>query len=354
MRTTCLMGQAAGTAAAVCVEKGVLPRAAGRLYIKDIQQRLLKDGAYIMGQKNEDPADLALRASVTASSVKTIDDPRRTFPRSQTPLIHDLNMQRAVMFKPGLDRIDRIALCLKSSNESATPVTLTLRSAEAFGDFSSETNLAAASATVPPKSKGWVTFNLRQSVDAGKYYYVVLPSTKGLQWELFPVLVENTCRAYGGPNWTPREECYKFRLWPGDEPKVPDTATITLSPENANDGFNRAVNGVAHSWGPDPSEPLPQWVELKFDKPRQFNTVHVTFQTLSLSCRDYSIDVPDGDAWRSVVTVRGNRCRRLVHTFKHVVSDRARLVLKGNAVGMEHDSAQVCEIRVYNELSAGR
>lgn len=349
MRTTCLMGQAAGTAAALCVEKGVLPRAAGRLHIKNIQQRLLKEGAYVMGRKNEDAADLALRATVRASSVKTIDDPRRTFPRAQTPLIHDLNMQRAVMFRPAFDRIDRIAVYLSSSNESATSVNLALRFAETFGDFSSRTELATAEATVPAKSKGWVAFSLRQTVDAGKYYYVVLPPTKGVQWELFPVLVENTCRAYGGPNWTPREECYKFRLSPGDQPKVPDAATILLSPENVNDGFNRAVNGVPHSWGPDPEEPLPQWVELRFDKPQRFNTVHVTFQTAPLSCPDYSIDLAEGGGWRTVLGVKENRKRRIVHTFERVVSHRIRLVLKAPARDNERNSPQVCEIRVYNE-----
>ncbi len=349
MRTTCLMGQAVGTAAALCVERHVLPRTAGKLHIKDIQQRLLKDGAYVMGQKNEDPDDLALGTKVTASSVKTITDPRRTFPRSETPLIHDLNMQRAVMFQPRSGRVDRVALYLRSTNDSATPLTLTLRKARAFGDFASQENLATATATVPAKSKGWVTFNVGSSVDPDTYYSVMLPPTKGLQWDLFPVLVENTCRAYGGPAWTLREECYKFRLFPGEEPDVPETATISLSPENVNDGYNRAVNGVPHAWGPDPDEPLPQWIELRFVKPERFNVVHVTFQTLPLSSPSYSVDVFDGNAWRSVGTVKDNRRRRLVHTFEAVTSDRIRLVLKGPAGDDPHHSPQVCEIRVYNE-----
>jgi hypothetical protein len=349
MRTACLMGQAAGTAAALCVEKDVLPRAAGRFCIRELQQRLLKDGAYVMGQKNEDPADLALKASVTASSIKTIDDPRRRFPRPDTPLVHDLNMQRAVMFKPRFDRIDTIALYLRSSNESTTPLTLVLRSAETFGDFSSQTNLATAKATVPPKSDGWVAFKLSVAVDPSKYYYAALPPAKGLQWELFAVLVEDTCRAYGGPAWTLRDECYKFRLSPGDDPKVPEAATIALSPANVNDGFSRAVNGAPHSWGPDPDGPLPQWVELRLGKPRRFNTVHVTFQTLSLSCPRYTVDVAEGDGWRPVVTVTENRKRRNVHAFGSVVSDRIRLVLNAPAQGNGDDSPQVCEIRVYDE-----
>jgi len=349
MRTTCLMGQAVGTAAALCVEKNVLPRTAGKTHIKEIQQRLLKDGAYVMGQKNQDLADLALRATVTASSVKSIPDPKRARAASKTPLIHNLNMQRAVMFKPGANRIDRIALYLRSSNDSPTPLKITLRPAKAFGDFSSQTDLATAKTTVPPKSSGWVTFRLSYAVAPNQYYYVFLPPAKGLQWDLYPVVVTNTCRAYGGPNWTLREECYKFRLWPGGQPMVPEPATITLSPENVIDGYSRAVNGVPHSWGPDPNEPLPQWIELKFDKPQRFNAVHLTFQTRELACPMCEIEVWENEGWESVRLAAHSGFRRLIETFDTATSDRMRLVLHAPSEGDKNDSAQVCEIRVYNE-----
>ena len=349
MRTTCLMGQAVGTAAALCVEKNVLPRTAGKDYIKEIQQQLLKDGAYVMGQKNEDPADLAWTAMVTASSAKTILDPRRTSVASQTPLIHDLNMARAVMFKPAADRMDTVALYLRSAKDAPVELTLTLVAATGFGDFSSREELASAKAIVPPKSQGWVSFSFDLKVNHGSYYYVSLPPAEGLQWEVYPVLVKDTCRAYGGPNWTRRDECYKFRLSPGDVPSVPETPTIALAPENVIDGFNRAVNGEPHSWGPDPAAPLPQWVELRFDTPRSFNTLYVTFQTQPLSCPDYSIEVANGNGWRQVATVEQNRKRRLIHTFDSVLSDRLRLVLKSPARDNEQDTPQVCEIRAYDE-----
>jgi hypothetical protein len=349
MKTTCLMGQAAGTAAAICVEKGVFPRRAGEAYIKEIQQRLLKDGAYVIGQKNKDLADLALKAVVTASSIKTIPDPRHAGIASQTPLIHDLNMRRAVMFRLSADRIDRIALYLRSSNDTPTPLTLTLRPAKAFGDFSSSTDATRAQATVPPKSQGWVSLDLRQAVLPNRYYCVILPAAKGLQWDLYPVPVKDGCRAYGGPNWTLRDECYKFKVWPGDQPIVPELPVIVLSPENVIDGYSRAVNGTPHSWGPDPGKPLPQWIQLKLDKPRQFNTVHITFQTQPLSCSDYRIEVAEGGEWRPVAAGNGNRKRRIVHTFDGVVSDRIRLILEAPARDDERDSSQVCEIRLYNE-----
>ncbi|MCX6897776.1 MAG: FAD-dependent oxidoreductase [Verrucomicrobia bacterium] len=66
--TCAVMGQAAGTAAGMCVERGATPREIYRSYLDKLQQQLLKDGAYIIDLPNHDPADLARAAHVTASS----------------------------------------------------------------------------------------------------------------------------------------------------------------------------------------------------------------------------------------------------------------------------------------------
>lgn len=67
MATCAVVGQAGGTAAAMAIENGILP---GELlkYIKELQQRLLKDDCYIPGFKNEDEKDLARSAKVKSSS----------------------------------------------------------------------------------------------------------------------------------------------------------------------------------------------------------------------------------------------------------------------------------------------
>lgn len=68
MLTTSVMGQAVGTAAAMCVQKKQSPRELCQKNIQSLQQQLLKDGAYLIEVKNEDPNDLALRAKAIASS----------------------------------------------------------------------------------------------------------------------------------------------------------------------------------------------------------------------------------------------------------------------------------------------
>jgi len=70
MATCAAMGQGVGTAAAKAAADGVSPsELVGRTdLMKDVQQTLLRDDAYLIGAVNEDPADVAREATVRASS----------------------------------------------------------------------------------------------------------------------------------------------------------------------------------------------------------------------------------------------------------------------------------------------
>lgn len=70
MATCAVAGQAAGTAAALCVKEGLTPRqfAGDAARVAKLQQVLLKDDQTLRGVKNEDQADLAKQAQVTASA----------------------------------------------------------------------------------------------------------------------------------------------------------------------------------------------------------------------------------------------------------------------------------------------
>ncbi|MFX0099890.1 MAG: FAD-dependent oxidoreductase [Candidatus Hodarchaeota archaeon] len=70
MRTVAMMGEATGTAAALAIQKGTNPRGIYQNHVKELQQMLLKSGCYLLGVKNQDPKDIALKAIVTASSAK--------------------------------------------------------------------------------------------------------------------------------------------------------------------------------------------------------------------------------------------------------------------------------------------
>ena len=71
MGTCAVMGQAAGTAAALCTRHNIMPRGLyqDKIRLKELQDILLRDDQTIKYHTNEDPADQAKRAKVTASSV---------------------------------------------------------------------------------------------------------------------------------------------------------------------------------------------------------------------------------------------------------------------------------------------
>ena len=69
MATCAVEGQAVGTAAAMCLQHGMTPRAlaANKGRLEELRQRLLRNDQSITGIRNNDPADLARQAKVTAS-----------------------------------------------------------------------------------------------------------------------------------------------------------------------------------------------------------------------------------------------------------------------------------------------
>jgi hypothetical protein len=70
MATTSVMGQAAGTAAALCIKNNLQPRKLreNKKLLKELQQILLQDDQTILEIKNEDSYDLARNATIHASA----------------------------------------------------------------------------------------------------------------------------------------------------------------------------------------------------------------------------------------------------------------------------------------------
>lgn len=74
MATCALEGQAVGTAAALCLQKDLLPRELGQKYIGQLQEQLLRDDAFIPNRPAKDPNDLAGEAAqIFASSTLSGD-----------------------------------------------------------------------------------------------------------------------------------------------------------------------------------------------------------------------------------------------------------------------------------------
>lgn len=351
MITCGLQGQATGTAAAFCKSLEAMPRAIGQKHIARVQQQLLKDGCYIIDLPNEDPRDLARGARASASSFSPpvkIEQPK--------PNIHTFTCDRAVAFKIDKNRIGRLAVFLHSENAAPTPTRLTLRPAAEAGDFSATNDLASAEATVPPHSKGWVTFELNADLKPG-FYYAWLPKRAGLSWALSDEFVPDTARAYrsGKEGWHPSGETYAFRIDEAAEPAAagsleapPPPPADMFAPANAINGLARAIRGTPNSWRPDPKAQGPHWLQLDFGKPVTFDTAHVSFQAKEMRATDFRLEASRGENWEPLVEIRGNQDRRRVVRFPTATAHKLRLIVLNGEANMG-----VCEIRVYGESSGG-
>jgi len=354
--TLSTLGQAAGTAAALCLRHGQSPRALGQDHLVELQQTLLKHDQYIPELKNEDPGDLACTARVTASSTAAGEEFTRDEVRHRDG--HPLNMPRAVMLPRGVhDRLREVSLLLHSQRQDPVDVTLHVRSASQLGDFSAARDLASATARVEPGRLAWVKFPVDVALEQPQVWFW-LDKAEGVSWRLMQNAPPGACRAYGGGGqreWT---------VVPGQHYAcltVPPTLiACDYRPENVVNGVARIVGTAPNQWASDPAQPLPQWLELTLPQPAAVNTVHLTFDTdlnnryhdepLVRQCvTDYRLEYHDGSRWCELVHVSDNYQRHRVHVFPAVTTGRLRLTVE--ATGGDR-SARVFEIRAYHEPPA--
>ncbi|MGC9319202.1 MAG: FAD-dependent oxidoreductase, partial [Armatimonadota bacterium] len=186
------LGQAAGTAAAMCIQHGTTPRGIYEQHITTLQQTLLRDDMYIPRLRNEDPDDLARPAAVTASSSMI----GRAFGRGDVRPgdSHELFTSRATMLPCGADgHVGAVEALLRSELEQPAELTMHLRTAAESADFSAGDDLATATASVPP-GQSWVRFEFGVTVDQ-PYLWFWLPQTEGVSWLLMESAPIGSCRA---------------------------------------------------------------------------------------------------------------------------------------------------------------
>lgn len=137
------MGQAAGTAAAVALQKGISIGDVPAKAITDVQQQLLRDGCFLPNYKNEDVSDLARNATVSASSEallygvgpdsKGAHDGLAVWRDQPQYLTEKLENRRGQLIAIGTPDIERIEFCLNNTSNSVQTITAQLRVARTFG-----------------------------------------------------------------------------------------------------------------------------------------------------------------------------------------------------------------------------
>jgi hypothetical protein len=365
--TCAVMGQAVGTAAALCVQRGVSPRLLAQEHIGDLQQRLLKDDCYIIGLRNQDPGDLALRATAAASSSSALEtvEAERWLP---------LEWGRGQMISFSSPRIDVVSLLLRSTQDEASDVQATLLRGDRLDDFQTQEVIATATARVAAHGEAWVDFRFDVDIDPRYPHWIRLDPLPEMSWAYTANEVIGAQRAEWYDlleSWYPVRGTHCFRTLPLSRP---------YGAVNVISGMSRAEDGP-NLWVSDAGQPLPQWIDLTLPEPREIDAVYLTFDTnLDVAVkekpdpsskrgyqlanlkgapksgpapecvRDYRVLVHDGTVYQEAVRVEDNYQRRRIHRFAPVMVHKVKLLVEATNGAPE---ARVYEIRLYRESDAG-
>lgn len=364
--TCAVVGQAVGTAASFALKHNCIPNELGKSHIKELQQTLLRDDCYLIRLKNQDKRDLAVGAKVVGSSSRKLEvlGNDRDFP---------LHVSRAQKVFLSGERLNVVKLKLQNRFDAEKRVQISLVRAD-FEDMiageSTRTDvghmiktvrlrcslkypeaLAKAESTVMPGESSWVSFELDTVLTPGAYW-IIMGKEEDVSWMGSDEVIPGLASIYEEPGhgWSYlRHYILQFQLEPESYP---------FAPENVNNGISRSED-LPNIWISDPQQALPQYVELNLGQAREFDTVHLTFDTnldkflrthgtYAECVSDYEVLVRSNGHWLNVVNEYGNYMRKRMHTFNPVQADSLRVVVHRTNGCPE---ARIYEIRIYNEFN---
>jgi len=358
MATCAAMGQAVGTCAWLCKHHHILPREVFPEKIELLKQQLLKDDHYVPAAKNEDPADLARTARVTASSSSPLQFPEPTAPRR-------LHVPLGILFPVSSDRVESVAFMLEA--EQPARITVHLRRSRRTCDFADETDVACASEEAPAGGKAWVSFRLTAKTSPHSLYWLAVDanpqvilygSEKSAPTAAVPLYKPFNKWHYLKPFLTWERLQAVHQQW---HPSLKiEPVQHPYEPENILSGVTRPDEWT-HLWISHPALPLPQSATLECNRTVAFNAVYLTFDTnLGLfanlhlpnwrapeeTVRDYRLLCESNGIWQELGLYRDNYLRRRIHRFKRMNAEKIRIEILST---WGAPSARLYEIRVYEE-----
>ncbi|MBW7473945.1 FAD-dependent oxidoreductase [Paenibacillus oenotherae] len=368
MATCAVMGEAAGTAAALCLELGVSPRGLYARELEVFQQTLLKQDASVIGLANRDAADLARRAKVRASSAR-----RRIAVETgegRYTLLHDVGILLPV--DPKLHGLELLADAAED-----TTLTVELWDTGLPENYVPHRLISTASAIVAIGQSQWIPFQLEWEPDHPQNAFVVIRSNGkiALHQSAEPFTGVLAFERGAAPHATAELEDH--------DPTQPIvdwsmkklvrrpfcfrslSATEAYSPRKAVDGYKRPYGGP-NVWVSDELEAGgEQWLELSWEHAIAAEEIIITwnddvnedlinlhhhrtsFEIIPELAKHYRLEARISGEWKTVVAIRDNRRRtNRIRLERPVATDALRITVEatnGSAC------AELVEVRVYGE-----
>jgi hypothetical protein len=351
MATCAVMGQAQGTAAALCIRDGISPGKCGDgKHLRELRRQLLRDDQHILRARNEDPDDLARSATINASSSAQL-----TRSREVDAGIKPLDHVKGVMI-PVVNQLDSISLLMDISAQ--TTLKWSLHTNDRLFNYLPNVEEKTGTLDVEPGEKQWITFPSDIKVDTPRNVWILLQPDEAVVLHSTTDPIAGVLSVWQEPEddqghfWPVLDDNLQFRV----DPSQPcwDAANVI-------DGWNRP-NILPHIWVSEPISKHQEWLALSWLKARALNEVRLALNSnldrlIYTVQRDYDFRVipqlvktlhveakkPDG-TWVEVAGVKDNHHRVVSLDLGGVVTDSLRIVFDET---QGHDRIEVFEVRVY-------
>ena len=376
MGTTSLMGQAAGTAAAVSLKSRIPLKALPKTGIKSIQQALLREDCFLLNCPNEDEKDLARMASVKASSEDLLSECTLESANQNeiigkwmehfSPLVTEvLDHRRGQLLAIGSERIESLSVLLSNRSDRTQEVCVELVPVDGIWDYrvNAHPPLASDKLQVPPGKTHWTEWKVNidgsSGLKSGSYVRLDLLENPNVEWHIAGKIepAHVTMFEIGKGKMRCYEQgvtmCFKI------DPPQP-----VFPVKNVLNGWTRPYR-FTNMWRSSPHQEQPAWIELEWEDDVEIREIHLTFPGNILReyiayppfyrdpqcARDYSLEIFEGLGtsgydWREIVSVENNYQRHRRHILeKSVKTKRLRLTI--NATNGDK-SAGLYEIRCYS------
>lgn len=354
--TIACMGQAVGTAAAMCVQKNIDPRELGEKHLDAFRQRLLRDDQYIPGLRNQDERDIARSMTVTASSEKAGEEYLPHLGNETEG--YELDCQRATFFARGVPvHVGSVWTKLINKNDAPVDVLFHVRVQADPGGYTTEDDLCNVTVHLDAQTSGWYEIPINADTKL-RYLWMWTDKCSGVFWPIWQSCALDYTRSERS------SEKEVFRNIRNETHCVllerPVTEMANCAADNVVNGYSRIHDVHDYEWVSDTEQGLPQWIMLSSQEKRTINTVCLTFDSDMSNpamlhpyekfphtlVTDYVLEAFDGQVWHELVHETGNKLRHRVHSFAPIEAEKMRVTILDSG---DHKTARMFEIRLYNE-----
>jgi FAD dependent oxidoreductase len=371
MATCAVGGEAAGTGAALALELGVRPRELAAQHSFALQQTLLRQDASLMGVSNDDPADLARLATVTASSTRSsVDSNPGEMPMPSRPFALDADLGIVVPVDP---RLDAVSLLLRASE--ATVLRVSLWSTSRKQNYVPSNEILCREVSLSRSSAPeWVTVPLQWMPTEGQNAVVVVEANEHVSLVLSNAVspgvlaLVHRAEADGDVNVEVAEDdalvawpAHVLRGW-GVRMEI-SPPTEAYSPSKAVGGYHRPFGGP-QLWVSNPVGAGGSWLALEWSDVQEIQVVRLVFDDnvdIELNTlhhhrtpnrifpelvKDYVIEGRCGGSWQPILAVNDNRRRHRIHDFGRPIRVDALRISVEQTNG--DPCARIVSVRAYS------